>query len=845
MGPILLKKAFPHLVAILTFLLLNIAYFYPQMEGKVLPSGDTVAGEAMSKELVDLRAIGEDPMWTNSMFGGMPAYQLSAAYSGNKMVWLEKIFWLGMSAPIGYFNALMIIFYLMMVVLGVNPWLSMIGAIAFGFSSNHFVLFEAGHYTKLRAIAQFMPVIAGSILLFRKKYLMGGALFTAGLAAGIRANHIQMTYYLGIILSIYVLVEIVRHIKNNQLPDLIKIGAIFALGVILSVGTATTNLWTTYEYSKDTMRGDPILTKAANETAKTSSEVEGLEWNYAMQWSNGFMDVMATMIPGVVGGGSGESIKPTSATAIAMRKRGAQVQQAPLYWGTLPFTSGPVYVGAIMCFLFVLGLLTLKGPMKWWIAIGVLLTFLLSMGKNFEVLNRLFFDYFPMYSKFRAPSSITSISSLLIPLLGILGLSTILKGGIDKGTAAKNVFIAAGITGGISLFIALVGPSVFDFASAGDASYQQRGYDIDAIISDRQSLMRSDAFRSFALIAIAAGLIWAQVQGKINQLILLGGIGLMVVFDMWSVGRRYVGPENFVNATRKNHPIRPVDQQIFAAEKINPEASTANPIGRGGYRVLDLSINTFNSANTSYYHNTIGGYHPAKLQRFQDIIDYQIMNNNQGVLNMLNTKYIINREGSLQQNPGALGPVWFVENIKSVNTPNEAMEALNNLNPATDAVVLTTEFGEYINGFDPQKNGTIQMTNYQPHKLKYTSNSTSEQLAVFSEIWYGEHKGWQAYIDGQAVEHIRANYLLRALKIPAGSHTIEFKFDPKAIKTGETISLVSSSLVLLALFGLLGFQLKEYIHQLKTNPPVEPIPTKPNKPVAKTVSRRKQNKKKK
>ena len=812
MGQLIFKKAIPHLIAIVAILLINIAYFYPQLEGKVVQSGDIVSYNGAAKELQDMHKQGDNPLWTNSMFGGMPAYQISVQYKGNKIGWVERMTQLFMSRPIGYFNALMIGFYLMMVLLEVNPWLSLIGAVAFGFTSNHLVLFEAGHMTKLRAIAQFAPIIAGILLVFRQKYLLGGVLFMVGLAIGIYANHIQMIYYLGMILAIYVLIEIIQHIKSNQFPALLKAGGVLSIGLALAVAASTSNLMTTYEYSKDTMRGAPILAKAENKVASSSSEVSGLDWEYAMQWSNGFLDVMASMIPGVVGGGSREKLAADSEVASFLRKTGQNIKEGPLYWGELPFTSGPVYLGGIMCFLFILGLFIVEGTVKWWLGFGVLLTLLMSMGKNFDLLNHFLFDYFPMYGKFRAPSSVTSVTAVLIPLLGILGLSHILQGKINKEAAIKKLLIATGIAGGVSLFFALVGPSMFDFSSQGDARYQNAGNFVSALVADRKSLMRMDGFRAFALIAITAGLVWAYLKDKIGQLILLGGLGLLVLFDMWSIGKRYLDADKFTNRSMtQGYTARPVDQQIFAAENINPENSTLNPIGRGGYRVYDASINTFNSSQTSYYHNTIGGYHAAKLQRFQDLIDYHISNGRQGVLNMLNTKYVIGQKGQLQSNSGALGTAWFVENIQKVNTPDEEIVALEKLNPATTAVVLDKEFSNYIGSFDPQKNGTISMVSYKPDNLNYTSNTNSEQLAVFSEIWYGPNKGWQAYIDGTPAEHIRVNYALRAMKIPAGQHQIEFKFQPAKFYTGETISLIASLLILLSLLGLIGYKVNQFV----------------------------------
>ncbi len=842
MGPILLKKAFPHLIAILTFSLLSIVYFYPQLEGKEVQSSDTVSYQGMSNELKDLKSQGKNSLWTNSMFGGMPAYQTGVSYKGNKLGYIERVEQLFFQRPIGYFIALMLGFYLMAVLLEVKAWVAIMGAIAFGFSVNNLVLFEAGHMTKLRVFAQYGPIIAGLLLVFKRKYLVGGIVFTTALAVAIYANHIQMSYYLGLILMVYVLMEIVRHLKNGAIVDLLKVGGILSLGVLLAVAASTSNLWTTYEYSKDTMRGKAILVAPSTKTVATSSsEVDGLEWTYAMQWSNGFLDLAATMIPGVAGGGSREPISSSSEFATLMRRNGQQVNEGPLYWGSLPFTSGPVYVGAIMCFLFILGLLIVEGSIKWWAGIGVFLVFLLSMGINFESLNKFVFDYFPLYGKFRAPSSITGVSCILIPFLGMLGLSKFLDSSESEGLKIRQLYIAAGISAFLPLFFALIGPSMFDFTTARDASYESNGI-LPTLIADRKSLMRSDAFRALLLILTAAGILWAYVKGKIGQAIVLVAITLLVLFDTWQVGKRYLGVEKFRKQKIANSfTPRPVDQQIFAAEKIDINNRAANPIGRGGYRVFDIS--EFQTSRTSYYHNTVGGYHPAKLQRYDDLLSRHITKGNQGVLDMLNSKYIISQQGQLQQNPNALGTAWFVESIKKVASPNEEIDALTGLNPKETAVILDTEFDNYINNFDPQKNGTISMVTYQPDHLVYSSSTNSEQLAVFSEIWYGPNKGWQAYIDDQPVEHVRTNYALRAMKIPAGSHKVEFKFQPRKFFIGENISLASSLLILLSLLGLIGMSLYNNMEKWKLEEP-ESVAI-PKAKLVKTKSKVKKDKRKK
>ena len=582
------------------------------------------------------------------------------------------------------------------------------------------------------------------------------------------------------------------------------------------------------------MRGKPILEKTDKTSeAKSSSETEGLEWSYAMRWSNDWMDVFAALVPGVLGGSSGEQVGPKSESYKILRNGGGRQlangkYQAPLYWGNLPFTSGPVYFGAGIIFLFILGLWLLRGQLKWGVAISVLLIVLLSLGKNLEWFQRLFFEYFPMYNKFRAHNSAMSVAAFLVPLLGFITLSKIFDWRFDKKEIIRGLMVAGGITGAICLFFALLGPSFFDFTSEADARYQEGVTDI--FIKDRKAWMSGDGWRSLFIILLTGGLIWAYVQEKISKWVFLGLLGLVTIGDLWGVGRRYLNTTSF--ETPKSHDRhfqpRPVDQQILQLES-----------DRSKYRVFDLSINTFNSNSTSYHHNTIGGYHPAKLQRIQDVIDHHIGKGNQAVLNMLNTKYVITQEGKLQQNPGALGNAWFVENITKVNTANEEIDALKNFDSANDAVVLDTEFDNYISDFYPQKNGTITLTNYELDRWTYTTNATSEQLAVFSEIWYGGDKNWKVTIDGEPAKHIRANYCLRALRVPAGQHTIEFRYEPPSYYAGEKVALISS-LLILALLGFVGYKGFQNIDFSKQEEPV----MKKSVRVKKTVKKKKVGKKK-
>lgn len=791
-----LKKAMPHFIAVFTFLVLSCVYFSPQLKDKQIRQGDIVSYQANAQESLEVaKETGHKPLWTNALFGGMPTYQINTITDGNLINHTKKLLYLFFDRPIGMFIMLMLVFYISMVLFGVNPWISMIGAVAFGLTTNNLVLYEAGHLTKIKSIAFLAPIVVGILLAFREKYLLGTLLFSLGLALNIASNHVQMTYYFFLTLLILGVIQLVDAIKKKRLPIFAKATGYLVVGAVLALGTTASNLLPTLEYSRDTMRGKPILEKTTSASdANSSSDVEGLNWEYAMNWSNGGIDLFSSFIPGVAGGGSGEKVKESS--PLYKDRNWKQVLsrgggRAPLYWGALPFTSGPIYFGAVLFFLFVMGLVLVKKKIKWWVLCAVLLTFMLCMGDNMAWFNKPLFDYFPLFNKFRTPNSVLTITSFLIPFFGIFVLSGILKNEYKRDDLLKSLYIGGGALGIICLFFALMGGSFFDFTSPGDVRYTQAGLSGEVLVEARKHLMRSDAWRSFFLIAISGALIWAFAKEKINSTIVIVGIAALTLFDIWGVGRRYVDTEDFVSKRNyaQTFTPTPADEQILKAEK-----------SRGDYRVFDLN-NPFNNATPSYFHNTIGGYHPAKLQRYQDLIDQHISKNNQGVLNMLNAKYFVSPDGKVQINPEAAGPVWFVEDIKKVENANAEIDALNNFKPKLTAIVHQ-EFSDYIDGFNPQKQGSIKLDNYRPDHLTYSSNSTSEQLAVFSEIWYGPDKGWNAYIDGNETEHIRVNYALRALKIPAGQHKIEFKFEPSSYTIGKMISLICS-IVLLG--GLIGF----------------------------------------
>jgi hypothetical protein len=791
----------------------------------------------MVKEIKDFEEKeGETSLWTNSMFSGMPTYQILAPQQKNIGRYIIKFFRLGFNKGIGFFIMGMIGFYILLSMFGVNHWLSIIGAIGFALSTNNIVLYDTGHITKLQTVMASAPIIAGVVMAYRGKYLLGATVFGLFMALNLMSNHPQMTYYLAMCMVIYVFMQLYHDWKAKNLVGFTKASGVLLVALLIAVGSSASKLITTYEYSQSTMRGNAIL-KSNNPASQSSSDTDGLAWDYAMSWSNGAIDLLSSFVPGVVGGSSNEPVGSNSALAQDFAKRGVNVSNGidgPLYWGGLPSTSGPIYFGALIMFLFIFGAFLIRSRLKWWILVSVALLMLLSLGKNFEFFNRLFFDYFPLYNKFRTPNSILSVAAIFIPFLAFLGVQALLDGKIAKEKLLKALYISAGSLGFICLFLALVGPSVFDLSGVNDPQYQQLGYNVEAIVKDRQGFLRSDSLRSFAFIALGGLAIWLYLKAKIKSNVLLIALAVLTIVDLWNVDQRYLNNASFFpnRVVQQNFTARTVDNQILA--DTDPH-----------YRVMDLSINTFNSSAASYFHKSVGGYHAAKLQRYQDLIDRHISVNNQRVLNMLNTKYYIvpdeQRNPSVQLNPAALGNVWFINNIKIVEDANAEINGLTNFDPAGD-VLIHKEYSDYVSGLNPSKNGSIQLTDYQPNKLSYTSNTNSEQLAVFSEIWYGPDKGWQAYIDGEEVDHIRVNYALRGLRVPSGNHEIIFEFDPSSYKIGETISLISSILILAALFFFIWKYLIPYFNSKGKTKAKPKVQTK-KAPIKKTTSRKKPRKK--
>lgn len=792
------KSLLQHLACIVIIVILNIAYFFPQMEGKVVRQVDIISSSQSTAALKDYKEQhGRTFLWNPAQYGGMPI--LAGAPSNSNVVYYAySVLKMGFKEPMGLFIAGSLLAYLMFVLLGLNPWLSMIFGVSAVFATGNLILWEAGHNSKIRTLIFTPLLIAGVLYIFEKrKYFPGFLLLSLGFAFSFFTRHPQMTYYILLVFMIYGLVVLFQTVRSKEWIPFLKGTAFVVAALVLGMCTSATKIWSLYDYSKSTMRGGAILTSPSPSGSTNSS---GLDWDYAMQWSNDYKDVMATFIPGFVGGGGSEKVSTKSQSFKKYR-----IKNAPLYWGQLPFTVGPLYMGSSLIFFFIVGLFYVKGNLKWWLGIGAVWMIMLSMGRNLEILNYPIYQYFPFYSKFRAPQTVLNVAPWFVTLMAGFGAWALVNAKMKKTKKKKKetislrpLLISGSIAGGMALLFAVLGTSFFDFSSIVDAQYAQQGADPGVFISDRKALFRGDAWRSFFIVAILLGLCYAYLKDKISKSILIAGIGLITIFDLFNVGWRYLDHSKYVRQREymASFEPRPVDQQIATIEK-----------DRSRYRVQDMTIDTYNSSETSAHHNTVGGYSAVKMQRIQDLRERHFNRNNMKVYNMLNTKYfIIADEGGqpqAQRNGGALGNAWFVNNIQTAGTPDEEIDALNVIEPSTTAVVLAEEFGGYIDDIasGDRTGSTVELINYAPDDLTYKTRSNQGGLVVFSEMWY--QPGWQAYLNGEPVDHIRANYALRAIKVPTGEHEVRFEFRPRSYYMGEKVSLGSSLLLVgLCLFGV-------------------------------------------
>jgi len=777
------KKFSPHLIVILLFVGISFTYFSPVLQGKLLNMADITHHKGMSKEVSDFReATGEEALWTNSMFSGMPAYQISTKSNGNLIQYIAKTISLGIPRPANMLFLYLLGFYLLLLSLKVDYRLSAVGAIAFSFSSYFFIIIMAGHMTKAHAIAYVPMVVAAVLYTYRGRMLLGGVLTALAVALELYANHLQITYYLVLMLILIGLFQFIKDFKANNLTDFSKRSGILILAALLGSATAVTRLSTTMEYGTESTRGKSELTN--NLDNKTS----GLDKDYATSWSYGVAETFTLLIPNFYGGASQGELTTDSETYKAIKRAPNAkqiIKQLPLYWGTQPFTSGPTYAGSIVMFLFIFGLLFVKSEMRVWILLATIMSIMLAWGKNFMPLTDLFLDYFPGYDKFRAVSMILVIAEFTLPLLGFVALNKFLTTEAPENEKKKPLQLAFYIVGGLTLVFALIPNLFFDFVGGQDASLAKNGWPINALQSDRAGLLSADAWRSFTFITLTFGTMWMFLKNKIRSNYVILIVGVLVLADMWTVNKRYLNDDNFARKRNVEVPYQATaaDQQILRDTDPN-------------FRVYNQSVSTFNDASTSYFHKSIGGYHGAKLKRYQELIENHIAKGNMAVLNMLNTKYFITPKGQAQQNPGAMGNAWFVNEINIVANADAEIITLDGFNPENTAIVDTRFNEQMIVGLDNTE-ASIVLTEYKPNYLKYNSTTTKEGIAIFSEIYYD--KGWNAYVDGELKPHFRANYVLRGMKIPAGNHVVEFKFEPAVYHVSERIALASSVILLLLL----------------------------------------------
>ncbi len=810
-----LKHILPNLVIILIFIILAYAYLFPLLEGKVLHQSDISHFKGMSKELKDYReATGKEAIWTNSMFSGMPGYMISVRYDNNLAVHLKTV--LSRPFPLAIKIILYFLgFYILLISLGIKRWLSAIGAVAFGLSSYFIIILAAGHNSKADALGYLPIVVAGVLLVFKEKRIPGVLLFTIGLSLEILSGHPQITYYGLIMLAVYGVVEFVYAIKEKALAPFIKSALFLLAGAIMAVGMNFARLYTTWEYSKTTIRGPAELTK------KNKKKKSGLDKDYVVQWSYGIDETLTLLIPNYKGGATQIHPGTNSESYKSLRKHGAKDPKKALnsilmYHGSQPMTSGPVYVGAIIVFLFFLGLFVVKGRYKWWLLFATIISIVLSWGGNIMGLTSFLLDYLPMYNKFRAPSMILIVAETTMPLLGFIALNEILTGKTSKAELMKGLKWATIITGGIALLFSIAPGISSDFSSQYDLRFQLPDWLIRAAETDRKEALSSDAFRSFIFIILTAGLLYLWSIKKLKTNLFIAALGILILVDLWAVDKRYLNNDNFVSkrVSRNPFPEMPADKAILQDTDLY-------------YRVLPLQ-SPFQDARTSYYHKNVGGYHAAKLRRYQDIIEHNLAPEIQqlisgfkagnhpdsilsklSVINMLNTRYLIYDVNKPPlKNRYAYGNGWFVGRYKIVNDANEEIAALKTINPLEEAV-LDKRFKRFVKGktFNKDSHGSIKLVEYQPNYLKYETNAGSEQLAVFSEIYY--KNGWDAFIDGKEVKHFRVDYILRALILPKGKHIVEFKFEPKSFIVGSKISLASSVLFILILIGYAFSKLKK------------------------------------
>ncbi|MGC1473061.1 MAG: YfhO family protein [Psychroserpens sp.] len=797
--PFSVKKFLPHLLVLIGFIVVSLAYFSPVLQGKEINQSDIMHYIGMAQQQKEFKAAtGQETYWTNSAFSGMPTYQLGARYPHNYIKSLDSVLRF-LPRPADYLFIYFLGFYILLLSLKVDFKLAALGALAFGFSTYLIIILGVGHNSKAHAIAYMPLVLSGIILTFRRKYIKGFLLTAVALGLEIGANHFQMTYYLMLLVIVLGIAYLIDAFKKQVLPHFFKSVSLMVVALILAIGLNATNILATQEYVKESTRGTTELTINPDGSPKEAST--GLSKEYITEYSYGIAESLNLFVPRLYGGGNQEDVRKDSEIYSFFKTIGAtpiqalqEAQTAPTYWGSQPIVEAPAYVGAVVIFLFVFSLFLLKGRLKWWLVGGTMLSLLLSYGKNLGFLTDAFIDYMPFYNKFRAVSSIQVILELCIPVLAIFGLVKLFNAFDKDENKLKALKWSFAIAGGLALIFLLFKSVLFDFVGANDGyfrnAYGQYGQGfVDALRADREALFTQDTLRSLILVIISAGTIFMFLKKKISQNAVIGIFALLILFDLVGVDRRYVNTDNFVSSLKVQKPYQPnaADKEIMADD--------------GYFRVWDISTEgSRKPAKAAYYHNSLNGYHAAKLKRFEELYDFYISRNNMTVLNMFNTKYIIaEEEGEIfpYKNEDANGNAWFISELEKKESANAEILALDSLQTSIKAVTSYKDLKS--ERFEVDIAANITLTDFQPNALKYKSTNANKGFAVFSEMYYGN--GWQATIDGNSVPIQRVNYALRALKVPAGKHVIEFKFEPQVVQTGTMISLASSIVFGLLLLG--------------------------------------------
>lgn len=796
-----LKFFFINFFVVVFFIIAALAYFSPVLQGKVMYQHDIAQYTGMAKEQNDFRkANDQEPYWTNSAFGGMPTYQLGANYPHNYIKKLDRLIRF-LPRPADYLFLYFIGFYILLCCLKVDYRLAIVGALAFGFSTYLIIILGAGHNAKAHAMAYLPMLLGGIVLVFRKKYLWGFVLTALAMALEITANHYQMTYYFMLLVLVLGVVYLVYAIKDKKLKHFFTSVGILLVAVTLGIAANATGLMATKEYADWSTRGKSELT--INPDGSLKEDTGGLSKAYITNWSYGIAESLNLFVPRLFGGASQENLGENSKTYNYLIDKGLQRSSAldfvsglPLYWGEQPGTSGPAYLGAVVFFLFVLGLFLVKGKHKWWLLFGSLLSLILSWGKNFSALTDFMIDYFPLYDKFRAVSSIQIILELCVPVLAILALKKLFKDKVPQADKIKSLTLAAATILGLGVVL-FIFKGAFHFVGAADDNLRMTGLEElpEMLRLDRKSVYTSDLLRSLGFALGTALLIWLYLKEKLKMNFLIIAIGVLVVVDLVGVDLRYVNNDNFVSKRKMLEPF-----QETTADKIIAKDD-------GVFRVFDQT-DGFDSAKTAYFHQSITGYHAAKPAGMQDLFNFHVYNGNLSVLNMMNIKYVIrqDQEGNVFpiENPNANGNAWFISQLEPVASADAEIMALDSLDTKNVAVVNSSSFSDiYPLTYQVDSTASISLIDYEPNHLTYVSKNSNEAVAVFSEMYY--KNGWNAYIDGKESDYFKVDYVLRALKIPSGEHKIEFKFEPEVVATGSKITLASTILLGLVIVGGLGF----------------------------------------